>query len=44
MVFVYFDDVQWVVIKDVVVLVGLYVLCLFNELIVVVIVYGLDLG
>lgn len=43
-VLVYFDDVQCQVIKDVVCLVGLNVLCLFNELIVVVVVYGLDKG
>lgn len=43
-VLVYFDDVQCQGIKDAVCLVGFYVLCLFNELIAAVIVYGLDFG
>lgn len=43
-VLVYFDDAQCQGTKDVVCLVGLYVLCLLNELTAVAIAYGLDSG
>lgn len=43
-VLVYFNDVQCQVIKDVGCIVGLEVKCIINELIVVVLVYGLDKG
>lgn len=43
-VFVYFNDVECQVIKEVGEIVGLNVLCIINELIVVVLVYGFDKG
>lgn len=44
MMFVYFNDVQCQVIKDVGQIVGFNVLWIVNELIVVVLVYGFDKG